>query len=106
MRSIGTRSFSRFRQGHPPGTGLNAISTRDMGMSKNVTASMTYGSGQVGAANGTFSAFVIGDPIECIGSGFSGFFTVDGIDAVNGSYLTLDPAPPSIGPITSTIRTV
>ena len=39
--------------------------TRDVGMSKLATASMTFGSGEVSAANGTFASFVAGDLVGC-----------------------------------------
>jgi hypothetical protein len=107
MPSLGTRGFSRQTQLHPAGGSLNSIATGDLGMTKRVTASMTWGSGEVSAANGTFAGFAVGDPIEAIGTVLNaGFWTVTGIDAANQSYFTLDGSPKSEGPISSTIRTI
>jgi hypothetical protein len=91
----------RVAQGQP-----NSITTRDIGMTKRVTASITFGGGQLTAANGTFSPFAVNDPIEVSGVGLDrGFYTVTAIDTVNASYLTVDPPPPAQAAVTCTVRT-
>lgn len=91
----------RVAQGAP-----NGNLTRDLGMSKLVTASITFGSNRLTAANGTFAAFAAGDPLEVTGTSLDrGFFTVLGIDSVNQAYLTVDPPPAALGPVTATVRT-
>ena len=114
-RQRANSQFERVAQGHPNG-GI----TRDVGMSKNVTADMTFVAGEevLGAfvlfpngarptaANGTFAAFAVDDPIEITGTPINlGFFTVIGIDTVNASYLILDPPAVAGGPYETTIRT-
>lgn len=82
--------------------------TGDVGMNKNVTASITFNNGanQIQAANGTFSAFAVGDPILIEGTNLNnGFETVTAIDTVNGAYLVTDSVPKQEGPINATIRT-
>jgi hypothetical protein len=92
----------RVAQGAP-----NSQVTRDIGMSKLVTAaSITFGSNRLTAANGTFTAFAVNDPIEVFAtSGPRGFYTVTGIDSVNQAYLTVDPPPAAAGPVTASVRT-
>lgn len=83
--------------------------TRDIGMTKNVTASVTFvnsATKQAQAANGTFAAFAVNDQVLVDGANLNnGFFTVTGLDGTNQSYLVLDPPPKNEGPITVTIRT-
>jgi hypothetical protein len=83
--------------------------TKDLGMTKNVTASITFVNSttkQAQAANGTFAAFAVNDVVLVEGVNLNnGFFTVTGLDATNQSYLVLDPSPKNEGPITATIRT-
>lgn len=80
---------------------------QDPGMTKRVTASLTFGSGQVSGANGTFAnTFAVNDPVLVQDANLNnGFFTVLALDAVNNSFLTLDPPPKAEGPITVTLRT-
>ena len=84
--------------------------TRDVGMSKNITASTTFVSSptsQAQAANGTFANFAVNDVLLVEGVNLNnGFFTVVGIDSANHAYLVLDPPPKSEGPTTATVRTV
>jgi len=80
----------------------------DLGMTKLITAaSLTFGSGQVSGASGTFASFAAGDMMLVSGDGsnnVNGFYTVTGIDGVNQAYLTLDP-PPAAATTTVSIRT-
>ncbi len=97
------RQFERVDQGEP-----NGVTTRDKGMTKNISASVTFnsGTGRATAANGTFAAFAAGDTIEVTKSpSNTGFFTVTGIDAANSAYLVLDPPPVTAGAATVNIRT-
>ncbi len=106
MIEVGTRSRDNTLSRNPPSGGMTRGMSRDVGMSKLATASMTFGSGEVSAANGTFSAFQAGDLVLAEGTNLNnGFFTVAGIDAANGAYLTLDPPPKAEGPLTATVRT-
>ena len=83
--------------------------TRDLGMSKTVTASCTFVNSttkQVQAANGTFTAFALFDQILVEGANLNnGFFTVTALDSTNHAYLVLDPSCKNEGPLTVTIRT-
>ena len=80
---------------------------QDPGMTKLVTASLTFGSGQASGANGTFAnTFAVNDPVLVQGANLNnGFFTVLALDTANNSFLTLAPAPKDEGPITVTLRT-
>jgi hypothetical protein len=112
--SFGTRRQSNIRHSHPPGTKVTRSYTRDVGMTKLVTASITFSSAssQLQAANGTFGAggstFAVGDPIEVLGGAVlnnGATFQITAVDTVNGAFLTVDPAPVNEGPITATVRT-
>ena len=106
MPSLGTRASNSTRNGYIDHGSETRSHTRDVGLSKNITASITFGSGQISAANGTFSAFTLQDPLLIEGANLNnGFFTVTGVDTVNHSYLMLTPSPKSEGPITATVRT-
>lgn len=107
VEKLGTRTKATQKFIHPEGTTDEAGFTRDVGMTKRVTASITAGSGRLTGANGTFtSTFAVNDPVEVVGSNtFDGFYTVTGLDAVNAAYLAVDPAPKAEGPITVTMRT-
>ena len=61
MPSVGTRTRANQLHIEPAATSMTRGYTRDVGMSKLATASMTFGSGEVSAANGTFPSFVAGD---------------------------------------------
>jgi|SRR5579863_10238587 len=104
---FGTRSIQTHRQLHQPGGSIDRSLNTDHGLTKNVTASITFGSGRATGANGTFtSTFAVGDTVMIEGSVLnSGFCTVNGLDATNAAYLTLDPSPKTEGPIMVTIRT-
>jgi len=110
MPSLGTCSkqglkYERLAQGHE-----TRFHTRDLGMTKLVTASITFTSsnGNATGANGTFptTGFVVNDPVLIEGANLNnGFFTITGLDATNQSYLVLDPPPKDEGPVTVTLRT-
>lgn len=106
---LGTRTLQGQRREHPFGTGFTGTLTRDVGMSKNVTASITFvggGTNQLQAANGTFANFVAGDPVLVEGTNLNnGEFITTAIDSVNHAFLTVDPPPKAEGPITATVRT-
>ncbi len=103
---VGTRSRANQLHNEPPGTSMTRGFSRDVGMSKLATASMTFGSGEVSAANGTFPSFVVGDLVLVEGVNLNnGYFTVTAIDGTNHSFLTLSPAPKAEGPLTATVRT-
>lgn len=108
MIEVGTRTRANELHIAPPSGHMTRGITRDLGLSKLATASLTYaaGSGEVTAVNGTFSAFAIGDLVLSEGTNLNnGFFTVTAIDTLNGAYLVLSPAPTTEGPVTATIRT-
>ena len=106
MIEVGTRSRFSALNGRTEGGSMTRSATRDVGMSKLATASMTFGGGEVSAANGTFSAFQAGDVVLAEGTNLNnGFFDVTGIDTVNGAYLDLAPPPKAEGPLTATVRT-
>lgn len=87
------------------GSITRSLST-DPGMSKRVVASLTFGSGQVSGANGTFTAFKGGEVIEVTGVNLNNaFFDVTGIDVANQAFLTLSPPPKTEGPIATILRT-
>lgn len=106
MPSVGTRTRANQLHIEPAATSMTRSYTRDVGMSKLATASMTFGSGKVSAANGTFASFVAGDLVLAEGVSLNnGYFTVTAIDGTNQSFLTLSPPPKSEGPLTATVRT-
>lgn len=107
--SLGTRTLQGQRREHPPGPSRTSGLTRDVGMSKNVTASITFSasSQQLQAANGTFANFVAGDPIFVEDTNLNnGEFIITAIDATNQSYLTVDPPPKNEGPLSAVVRTI
>ena len=63
----GTRSRANQLHIEPAATSMTRSYTRDVGVSKLATASMTFGSGEVSAANGTFASFVAGDLVAGAG---------------------------------------
>jgi hypothetical protein len=108
MPSLGTRSLSTVKHSRQPGEAMTKSYTRDVGMTKNITASITFGGGNATGANGTFptSGFQLWDPVLIEGANLNnGVFTITALDSVNQSYLTLDPPPKVEGPITVTLRT-
>lgn len=92
--SVGTRTQTDFRKSRIDQGAETRSHTRDVGMSKNVTASITFtaSTGKLTAANGTFAAFGIGDQILVgLTNQNNGFKSVTAIDVTNQSFLTVDP---------------
>jgi hypothetical protein len=107
---VGTRTKRSFRQERVTQGHMTRTFTRDLGMTKLVTASITFTSsnGRATGANGTFptSGFIVGDDVLIEGANLNnGYFHITGLDATNQSYLVLDPPPANEGPITVTLRT-
>lgn len=108
-KSIGTRSNQtlkneRMDQGH-----MSRAYSRDVGMSKLVTASLTFATAGATAtgANGAFAAFAVQDQILTAGTNLNdGYATITGIDTANHAFVVLDPPPKNEGPVTATVRTV
>ena len=63
--SIGTRSKQSFRQGHVEHLGETQGHQQDLGLTKRVSASVTFtaADNKASAANGTFAAFAAGDDL-------------------------------------------
>lgn len=110
MPSIGTRTKQGTRQGHISGRGETQSHTRDLGLSKKVTASITFvgaGTNQLQAANGTFAAFAVGDDMLVEGTNLNnGTFHVNAIDGTNHAFLTVDVGCHAEGPLSATVRTI
>ncbi len=107
MPHLGTRSKQSFQHNHPPEDIPQNSNTLDLGLSKKVTASVTFSAStaRATAAAGTFANFAIGDQLVIASQGADGgFFEVIATD--NSTYLTLDPPPPNGGPSTVTIRSI
>ena len=106
----GTRTKQNFAYIHPCEQSVNGSLTRDVGMSKNVTASITFvagGTNQLQGANGTFNNFVADDMILVEGTNLNnGIFTVTAIDGTNHAFLTVDNPPKAEGPVTATVRSL
>lgn len=106
--SIGTRTAATLRKERID-AGSDTRSHRcDLGMTKNVTASLTFTTdGKITGANGTFTAtFAVGDPVLVQKTNLNnGYFTVTALDGVNAAYITVDPPPKAEGPLSTTIRT-
>lgn len=68
-KMLGTRSISRFIQGHPDSRFPNDRSSRDVGMLKRKIISATFSGSTVTDAATTFTGvFAAGDPIVIYGS--------------------------------------
>ncbi|MFZ3238752.1 MAG: hypothetical protein WA417_01225 [Stellaceae bacterium] len=90
MPSLGTRTkqglkYERLAQGS-----MTRTYTRDLHMTKLVSASITFTSsnGRATGANGTFptTGFVVNDPMLIEGANLNnGYFTITGLDATNQS---------------------
>ena len=107
MPSLGTRTKSGFTQ-ERLGQGSQTRSySADLGMTKLVNASITFGSGNATGANGTFTGtFAVNDPVLIEGCNLNnGYFNILALDTVNAAFLTLDPPPKAEGPITVSLRT-
>jgi hypothetical protein len=105
--NLGTRTKQTLHYGRLDQGADTRSRNQDLGMTKRVTASLTFGSGQVSGANGTFAnTFAVNDPVLVEGASLNnGFFTVTGLDGTNNAFLALDPPPKAEGPITVTLRT-
>lgn len=107
--NYGTRSRQTTPQIRAPSRSINDGYSRDLGMSKLVSASVTFvnsTTNQLQTANGTFAAFAAEDQIEVIGANLNnGVFTVQAIDTVNHAYLQVYEGVKNEGPITCTVRT-
>lgn len=106
---LGTRTRQNFEQERTDQGSDTRSHTRDVGMTKNVAASLTFAAatGRATGANGTFTGtFAVGDPVLVQATNLNnGFFIVTGLDGVNAAYLVLDPPPKNEGPISATLRT-
>lgn len=104
----GTRTKQGLRNERQPSSSQTKSFTRDVGLSKNVAASITFvggGTNQLQAAGGTFAAFAAQDEILVEGVNLNnGYFTVLSTDG--STQLTVDPPPKAEGPLTATVRTV
>lgn len=105
--NIGTRTVAEQRKERFTQGGDTRTRNGDVGMSKRVIASLTFGSGNITGANGTFAnTFAVGDPLLVQGTNLNnGYFTVTALDGTNNAFLTVDPPPAAEGPITATLRT-
>jgi hypothetical protein len=105
----GTRVRQNFARERIQQGSINGGYSRDVGLVKNVSASITFSasSSELQAADGTFaSTFAAGDDLMVEGASLNnGFFRVTGLDATNSAYLVVDPPPKDEGPITVTVRT-
>jgi hypothetical protein len=105
---FGTRTRQGFAKERIEQGSITLGYTRDNGMRKNVSASLTFATaGTITGANGTFTGtFAVGDDIMVESVNLNnGFFRVTGLDATNAAYLTVDPPPKAEGPIAATVRT-
>lgn len=106
----GTRTKQNFANQHPAETSVTSSLNTDKGLSKNVTASITFvnsATKQLQAANGTFNNFPINELILVEKTNLNnGIFTVVAIDAANHAFLTVDNPPKNEGPITATVRSL
>jgi len=105
---LGTRRKQTVLHNRIEGSRLTRNFTRDLGMTKLVTASLTFGGGAITGANGTFTGtFAVGDPVfvEAGGAVNNGLmFTVTALDGANNAFLTVDP-PPAAETVSCTVRT-
>lgn len=107
MNGTRTKQGSAFE--HPPSSKLDRANTRDLGLSKNVTASITFtaSSKQLSGANGTFNNFAVNDDIEVLKTNLNnGVFRVTAIDGTNHAFLTVDYPVKDEGPLSATVRSV
>jgi hypothetical protein len=106
-KSIGTRSNQTVKNERMDQGQQSRFYSRDVGMSKNVAAAITFGGGNLTAANGTFATFAVQDQVLVGGTNLNnGYSTVTAIDAANHAFLTVDPPPKAEGPIAATVRTL
>lgn len=110
VRQVGTRASQGQFNSHPPEASIDRSMQQDLGMTKRVTASMTFvngGTNQIQAANGTFANFAVGDVIVVEGTNLNnGVCQVTAIDGVNQAFLTTDLGRKNEGPLSATVRTL
>lgn len=107
MGFLGTRTSSRQPNGNPSGRALTRdFAEQDKGSLNQLTASLSFGGGNITGANGTFNTFgAVGDRFQVEGSVTNdGAFQVTAIDAANHAFLTVTPAPKAQGAVTVTLR--
>jgi hypothetical protein len=106
MPSVGTRKRADVQWSNPPQGKMTKFLTRDLGMSKLVSASLTFVNSttkQVQGAASTFTNFAVGDTILVEGTNLNnGYHNVIATDT--STYLTLAASPQNEGPISCTIR--
>jgi hypothetical protein len=106
MIEVGTRVRQNTLTIKPDQGRMTRTFTRDLGLKSNVTASITFTTTQLTAANGTFSNFTLNQVILVEGTNLNnGYKTITAIDGVNGAFLTVSPPPVTEGPLTATVRT-
>lgn len=108
--ALGTRTRQNFEKERIDQGEETRSFTRDVGMTKNVTVSLTFTSGppgQITGANGTFAnTFAVGDPIVVRSANINnGHFIVTALDGVNNAFLQVDPPPQPEGPLVVNVRT-
>jgi hypothetical protein len=106
---IGTRTKVNQQHGHIQQGSMTKFYTRDVGLTTNVTASITFTANTMTGANGTFlnTLWPVNAPIFVEGVNLNnGYFTITGLDNTNSAFLTVDPSPKAEGPISATVRTV
>lgn len=104
---LGTRIKASLSNNRSDSSDITRSFTRDLGMSKLVTDSMTFASAtaRITGIAGDFSNFATFDPIFVAGANLNnGQFVITAI-AGDGSYIVVDPPPKDEGPISVTIRT-
>lgn len=107
--SIATRSVNNFARERTDQGSETRSHTRDLGMTKRVSTSltMTSGSAQIAGSNGDFTAFAVNDTILVQNTNLNnGQFVVTAIDGANHAFLTVDPPPKSEGPVAGIVRTI
>lgn len=80
---------------------------QDQGLAPLVTASLTFGSGSVTGANGTFTPFGHFEQRTVLIEGTNlnnGEFLVTASNGPNFAFLALAPPPKAEGPVTATVR--
>lgn len=104
----GTRQSNGYNFEHSESRLQNGANTRDIGLDKLATASITFhtATNHLTAANGTFANFAVDDIVEVTGTQLNnGRRTVIGVDATNQAFLNVDFPPQAEGPVTATVRT-
>ena len=106
-KELGTRRTDNVQRSRPETGSQTRTFNPDQGLSKNVTASLTFtaADGRATGAGGTFAAFAAGDPVKIsLTNKNNGFFTVKSVDGAF-AFIVLDPPPKDEGPLSTNIRT-